>query len=409
MMPHALAQSVEILTTVLAVAGMGYFLAALVAARVFVAERRARPAVFAPGVSVLKSLKGLDPGMIDAFRSHCRQSYAGEFELLFGVSSLADPAAAAVEQLKTEFPERAIRLIECSQRLGTNGKVSTLVQLAPHARHEFLLINDSDITVSPRYLEQVMACFAPPPELPGKAPRGKAQKDVGLVTALYRGRAHGTLPSRLEALGIATDFQAGVLLSKFIEGGLQYGLGSTLAISREALNKIGGLLPLVDHLADDYELGARVAGAGYRVALSAEVVETGVPAYGWRGFLDHQLRWARTVRDARPWGYAGLIFTHGLGWAVLNVGASGLSPVSLWLLGLSFFLRLTLAMTVGAEVLADHQVLASLWLLPLRDMVAMGVWVAGFAGHTIVWRGERFALKGGKLERVNRSEDRGGL
>src|ERR1035437_416286 len=405
MMPHALAQSVEILTTVLAVAGMGYFLAALVAARVFVAERRGRPAVFAPGVSVLKSLKGLDPGMIDAFRSHCRQSYAGEFELLFGVSSLADLAAAAVEHLKTEFPQRAIRLIECPQRLGTNGKVSTLVQLPPHARHEFLLINDSDITVSPRYLEQVMACFAPPPELPGKAPRGKAQKDVGLVTALYRGRAHGTLPSRLEALGIATDFQAGVLLSKFIEGGLQYGLGSTLAISREALNKIGGLLPLVDHLADDYELGARVAGAGYRVALSAEVVETGVPAYGWRGFLDHQLRWARTVRDARPWGYAGVIFTHGLGWTGLNVGASGLSPVSLWLLGLSFFLRLTLAMTVGAEVLADHQVLASLWLLPLRDMVAMGVWVAGFAGNTIVWRGERFALKNGKLYRVNGSAD----
>ena len=150
---------------------------------------------------------------------------------------------------------------------------------------------------------------------------------------------------------------------------------------------------LVDHLADDYELGARVGGAGYRVALSAEVVETHVAAYGWRGFLDHQLRWARTVRDARPWGYAGLIFTHGLGWALLNVLASGLSPLSLWLLGLSFFLRLALAMTVGAEVLADHQVLPSLWLLPLRDLVAMGVWVAGFAGNTIVWRGERFALK----------------
>ncbi|MGA3082058.1 MAG: glycosyl transferase, partial [Terracidiphilus sp.] len=129
--------------------------------------------------------------------------------------------------------------------------------------------------------------------------------------------------------------------------------------------------------------------------------ETNIAAYDWRGYLDHQLRWARTVRDARPWGYAGLIFTHGLGWASLNVLASGASPVSLWLLGLSFFLRLTLAMTVGAEVLADHQVLPSLWLLPLRDLVAMGVWVAGFAGNTIVWRGERFALKDGKLERAD--------
>jgi ceramide glucosyltransferase len=376
-------------------AGMGYFLAALIAARIFLAARRKPLTPYAPGVSLLKSLKGLDPGMIDAFRSHCRQSYSGEFELLFGVASLEDPAAQAVKQLQAEFPERSIRLIDCPQRLGANGKVSTLIQLVPHARYNYLLINDSDITVSPRYLERVIACFSPNADS-----AGKTATDVGLVTALYRGRAHHTLPSRLEALGIATDFQAGVLLSKMIEGGLRYGLGSTLAVSREALDKIGGLAPLVDHLADDFELGARVSAAGYRVALSAEVVETNIAAYGWRGFLDHQLRWARTVRDARPWGYAGLIFTHGLGWALLNVLASGASLLSLWLLGLSFFLRLTLAMTVGAEVLADRQVLRSLWLLPLRDLVAMGVWVAGFAGNTIVWRGERFALKNGKLHRV---------
>jgi ceramide glucosyltransferase len=393
-MPHALAHAVELLTTALAVAGMGYFLAAMVAARIFLHGRSAPLAAFAPGVSILKSLKGLDPSMMDAFRSHCRQSYAGEFELLFGVSSLEDPAGSAVEQLKIEFPELAIRLVECPERLGTNGKVSTLVQLSAHARHSFLLINDSDITVSPRYLERVMVCFAPAPQLVGKA-----QPPVGLVTALYRGRAHGTLPSRLEALGIATDFQAGVLLSKMIEGGLHYGFGSTLAVSRAALEKAGGLQALVDHLADDYELGARVDKAGYRVALSAEVVETGIPAYGWRGFVDHQLRWARTVRDARPGGYVGLIFTHGLSWALVNVLASGLSPVSLWLLGLSFFLRLAQAMTVGAEVLGDHQVLPSLWLLPLRDVAAIGVWVAGFAGNTIVWRGERFVLSGGKLQK----------
>jgi ceramide glucosyltransferase len=452
-MAHIFAQSVEILTTILAVAGMGYFLAAVVAARVFLTERSGPLAEFAPGVSVLKSLKGLDPGMMDAFRSHCRQSYAGEFELLFGVASLDDPAMEAVRQLQAEFPGRSIRLIECPERLGTNGKVSTLIQLASHAKYDFLLINDSDITVSPRYLERVMGCFGPaatpagakaradfaaltarlkscpdtnqrfsansnaPDDLAGSVVGVKTPtcqfvpfnggssssipaQEVGLVTTLYRGRAHGTLPSRLEALGIATDFQAGVLLSKWIEGGLHYGLGSTLAVRREALDKIGGLQVLVDHLADDYELGARVAGAGYGVVLSAEVVETNIAAYGWRGFVDHQLRWERAVRDSRPWGYAGLIFTHGLGWALLNVLASGASPLSLWLLGLSFFLRLTLAMTVGAEVLGDRQVLPRLWLVPLRDLVAMGVWVAGFAGNTIVWRGERFALKDGKLHKA---------
>ncbi len=402
-MPHILAQAIEIATTVLAVAGMGYFLASLIAARLFLRERRKPRGEFAPGVSILKSLKGLDPGMMDAFRSHCRQEYAGEFELLFGVNSLDDPAVEAVRALAAEFPELAIRLAECPERLGTNGKISTLAQLTRQARYEVLVINDSDITVGPHYLERVMACFAFPPSPHKDAERmGQPAVPVGLVTALYRGRAHGTLASRLEALGIATDFIPGVLVSKWIERGLHYGLGSTLAVRREALEKAGGLLALVDQLADDYEMGARVARAGYRVALSTEVVETSVPAYRWRGFFDHQLRWLRTVRDARPGGYVGLIFTHGLVWALLNVLASGLSPVSLWLLGLSFFLRLAQAMTMGAGVLGDHEVLANLWLLPLRDVVAMGLWVAGFAGDTIVWRGERFGLKDGRLVKGER-------
>jgi ceramide glucosyltransferase len=382
-MPRALAFAVEIATTVLAVAGMGYFLAALVAARLFIAERRRPHPAFAPGVSVLKSLKGVDPGMMEGFRSHCNQTYAGDYELLFGVALLEGPEALAVTRLQLEFPERAIKLLKCPERLGTNGKVSTLIQLAAHARYDYLLINDSDIFAGPQYLEQVMAGFAAP--------------EVGMVTALYRGRAHGTVASLFEALGIASDFQPSVLLSRMLEGGLRYGLGSTLAVSRDALKKAGGLEGLVDQLADDYEMGARIAKAGFKIVLSAAVVETAVPAYDWRGYIDHQLRWLRTVRDARPCGYAGLVVTYGFAWALINVIASGLSPLSLWLLALSFFLRLGLAMTVGAEVLGDHQVLPSLWLLPLRDLLAIGLWAAGFAGNTIVWRGERFLVKGGKL------------
>jgi ceramide glucosyltransferase len=394
-MPHTLANAVGILTTVMTIAGMGYFVVAMVAARLFLHERRVPLPLFAPGVSILKSLKGIDPGMMDAFRSHCRQAYRGEYELLFGVSSADEPAAEAVSELKFEFPELPIQLIQCPERLGTNGKVSTLAQLVPHARHEFLLINDSDITVSERYLERVMARFSP------ATAGGKGSgPEVGLVTALYRGRAHGTLPSRLESLGVSTDFMAGVLLSKMIEGGMRYGLGSTLAVRRATLNQIGGLESLRDHLADDYELGVRVAAAGYRIALSAEVVQTAIPAYTWRGFIDHQLRWLRTVRDARPRGYAGLIVTHGLAWASINVVASGLSPLSIWLLAMSFFLRLAMAMTIGTGALGDHHVLDGLWLLPLRDVVAMALWIAGFAGNTIVWRGERFVLKQGKLEKA---------
>ena len=390
---HAFALTVEICTTILAVAGMGYFLAAIVAARAFIASRHRVLEPFSPGVSILKSLKGIDPGMLDAFRSHCHQNYLGEYELLFGVSSFDDPAVATVRQLQSEFPLQSIRLIECPARLGTNGKVSTLAQLAVQARHEHLLVNDSDITVSPHYLTRVMANFAPPRTKPDHP----LPKPVGLVTALYRGKPHNTLGSRLEALGIATDFMPSVLVARMLEGGLRYGLGSTLAVKREALEKIGGFEALVDHLADDCELGERVFKAGYRVALAAEVVETSVPAYDWRGFCDHQLRWLRTVRDARPGGYAGLLFTQGFTLALLNVIASGLSPVSLWLLALSFFLRLSLAMTVGAEVLGDHQVLPNLWLLPLRDIVAAGLWIGGFASNTIVWRGERFEVRQGRL------------
>ena len=367
--------------------GMGYFLAALFAARVFAAQRRRPVAEFAPAVSLLKSLKGFDPGMMEAFRTHCRQQYAGEFEMLFGISDPGDPAGVAVRDLAAEFPSVSIRLLVCPERLGSNGKVSTLAQMLPEARHAYILINDSDISVGPRYLARTMDCFAP---------EAGASREVGLVTALYRGRAHGTLGSRLESMGIA-EFAAGVLLSRMIEGGLRYGLGSTLAVSRSALEAAGGLEPLLDQLADDYELGVRIARAGYRVVLGPEVVETAVPAYLWQGFIDHQLRWMRTVRDARPVGYLGLVFTQGLGLALLNVLASGASPLSLWLLGMGFFLRLGLAMTVGAEVLGDHATLPWLWLLPVRDLIGAALWVAGLSGDTVVWRGQRFRLYKGRI------------
>jgi ceramide glucosyltransferase len=390
---HSFAITTEIVTTVLVAASMVYCLLVLVAALSFriYARRQARLPVYAPPVSILKPVKGFDDGMYEAFRSHCLQGYAGEYELIFGAGSEDDPAVAAVHRLIAEFPNRRIRLIICPQRLGTNGKVSNLIQMLAEARHEFLLINDSDIRVSPRYLERVMRQFAAP-----------AKKPVGMVTALYRGRADSwTLGSVLESLGIATDFMAGVLAARVVEGGIHFGLGSTLAVRRKALAAAGGLEALVDQLGDDYEMGARIASAGYSIRLATEVVETSVPAYSFPGFLSHQLRWARTVRDSRRWGYVGLLFTHLLPLAVANVLASGASFISIWLLGLAFFLRLGVAMQVGAGVLGDRQVLRDLWLLPLRDAVGFAVWVWSFASNTIVWRGERFVLKRGRLEKAS--------
>ena len=386
-----LATVVAGITTFLTLAGFGYYLLALWSARAFGrAARHPLPAFEAP-VSILKPVKGLDPEMYASFASHCRQQYGAEYELIFGVSSLQDPAVAAVEQLQAEFPERTIRLVECPEVLGTNGKVSNLVQMARAARYDYLLINDSDILVSPLYLGSIMSAFQP--AVPSK-------RRVGLVTAPYRGKAHGTLGSKMEALGISTDFLAGVLTARKLEGGIRFGLGSTLAISREALVASGGLLPLVDYLADDYELGARVYGAGYDVALASEVVETYVPAYSFAQFLAHQIRWSRSTRDSRKWGYAGLVFTFGLPWACLNLLANGFSLPGFALFVLTLVARVALALAVGVGIAGDVQVLRDIWLLLPRDLVALGIWVWSYAGDTVVWRGHRFALKDGKLMRV---------
>lgn len=384
-----LATIVESVTTIVTFASLFYFMAALWSARSFV-RRRVAGGDFAPGVSILKPLKGFDPGMAEAFASHCRQEYAGEYEILFGVYSLDDPAVAAVERLQTEFPERSIRLIVCPEKLGLNGKISNVVQMVREARHEYLILNDSDIHVSKHYLSRVMREFAAPGH----------HKPVGMVTAPYRGIAHRTLGSKMEALGIATDFFPGVLTALKMDGEIRFGLGSTLAVSRESLRAAGGFEALVDSLADDYELGFRIAKAGYVVSLSREVVATSVPGYSLGEFFAHQLRWARSVRDSRKAGYLGLVFTFGLPWAILNVVASGASLASFALLSLTTAARITVALSIGVGLLNDGQVLRDLWLLPLRDFCALWVWAWSFASNAVTWRGEKFLLKGGKLVRA---------
>jgi ceramide glucosyltransferase len=383
-----LSLAVEVVAALLTVSGMAYGVLALWGARDF--ERRwrgfAQAGEFGPGVSILKPVKGADARMYAAFASHCTQVYAGEFELLFGVSSLADAAVAEVARLRLEFPDVAIRLVECPLRLGTSGKVSNLTQMLPEARYEHVIINDSDILVSSRYLERVMAPLADPA--------------VGLVTAPYIGRAENTLWARLEALGISTDFMPGVLTARKLEGGIRFGLGSTLATTKTALEAAGGMGALVECLADDYEMGARIAAAGFRVELVKETVETSVPAYTLRGFCEHQLRWARSTRDSRRWGYAGLGVTYVLPWALAMVVASGGALWSFSLLSLALLVRASVALTVGVGILRDGQVLHDFWLLPVRDCFGLFFWLWSFAGDTVVWRGERFRLRRGRLEKA---------
>jgi len=382
---------ISAITTLLAFVGCCFYLVAIWSARAFVREWRKPVPEFFPAVSLLKPVKGLDPEMYASFASHCLQDYPGEYEIVFAAGSPDDPAVGAIERLRAEFPERAIRLVICPETLGTNGKVSSLAQALPAIRFDYILINDSDILVSPHYLRRIMGGFAAPSRTGGK---------IGMVTALYRGKAYRTVGSRMEALGIATDFVPSVLTARYLERGTRFGMGSTLAVSREALDAVGGFLPLVDYVADDYQLGAGISAKGYEVVLSREVVETSVPAYRFGEFLTHQMRWARTVRDARPWGYSGLVFSYGLAWALLNVAASGLSLESLALLSITLAARVAVALLVGGEILGDHQVMRDLWLLPARDLVALAVWAWSYAGTTVEWRGEEFAIRNGKIRRL---------
>jgi ceramide glucosyltransferase len=374
------------ITTLLTLAGLAYYLLALWSARSFL--RRPRfPAGFAPPVSILKPLHGAAPGMLEAFASHCRQDYPADYEILFGVSSLDDPAVPLVHQLQIDFPERSMNLIHTPEILGPNGKMSNVAQLVPHARYEHLVISDADIHVSPHYLTRILQPFA----------SIEGQPLTGLVTALYRGRAHATLGSKFEALGIATDFAVGVLTARFVDRRLRFGLGSTLAVTLSALDAIGGLAPVAEYLADDYQLGARIAAAGFRVELANEIVETEVPAWSWSGFWNHQLRWARGMRDSRQAGYLGLLFSYGLAWAFLNLIASGVTVTAFALFSLALLVRISLALGVGVGILGDRQVLRDLWLILPRDLVALALWAWSYAGNTVAWSNERLVLRKGKI------------
>ncbi|HXS11602.1 MAG TPA: bacteriohopanetetrol glucosamine biosynthesis glycosyltransferase HpnI [Acidobacteriaceae bacterium] len=423
----SLALAAEIFTALLTVSGIVYSVMALWAARRFErtgapgqhrgpqraglvgvelagwgGERTPAPAsdpAFTPGITILKPIKGVDPRMHAGLASHCAQNYLGEFEILFGVSSLSDPAVAEVARLRVDNPHLDIRLIECPQRLGPNGKLSNLTQMLPHARFEHILVNDSDILVSPSYLTRIAAAFATSAEQ--KA--GTGQNKIGLVTALYIGIAGNTVWSRLEALGISTDFIPGALVARALEGGLRFGLGSTLATTKSALASIGGFAALTDQLADDYELGVRLHRAGYRIELLHEIVATSVPPYTLRGFCDHQLRWARGTRDSRRAGYLGLGITYVLPWALLTIVASGGELWSLTLFSVALLARIAVALVVGVGLLRDGQVLRDLLLLPLRDLFGLFFWLWSYASNTVVWRGERFRLHRGRLQKLDDS------
>ncbi len=336
---------------------------------------------FTPPVSILKPVRGLDAQAYENFASFCRQDYP-DFELLFGVADPADPAVPVVERLRRDFPQCPIRLI-VAQAFGANRKASILHHLASQARHEILVVSDSDTRVTPEYLRRVVAPLA--------------DEKVGLVTCPYRGEAAMTFTARLEALHMGATFLPSVMVArKFLK--MRFAMGATIALRRQALNRLGGFAAVADYLADDYQLGVRIADLGYRVQLSNYIVLIILGATTFQEQWTREVRWARTNRVCRPREYPGILLTFTTPLAATLALLSGFATLEWRIFLISLLLRWWVAWRVTGYT-GDWEARRWLLWLPVRDMLSALVWCVGGVGRHIVWRGEAYVLlPGGRMQ-----------
>jgi ceramide glucosyltransferase len=355
-----------VIAIVICAIAAGYQLFALIAC---LGARRRKPEPGAqPGpVSILKPIRGADPALRDAIASHV--ALEGDFELLCGVRP-GDPASVLIAR----FP--SVRIVECRTK-AANGKVGSLIDMTRAAKHDILIVNDADIRVEPDYLRRVTAPLSDP--------------KVGLVTCLYRPEGD-SFAARFEGLGVSTDFAASVLAGRMI-GADEFAGGSTLVFRRAHLEKLGGFEAIARYLADDYQLGRRIRALGLKCFLSEVVVSTRLSG-GWSDIWHHQVRWARTIRVSNLPGYLSLPVTFATFWAVVAVGLGA------WQAALALLVvRMILAIEAGWFVIGSRDVLRLFFLIPIRDLFGVAVWVAGLFGSTVHWRGLRL-----KIDREGRIE-----
>ena len=363
------------IAVVLVYCGIVYSLLSIIASVRF---RRRKPPLQAGNlpVSILKAVRGRDVDFCRAIRSHALIEYTPGFEILFGVSDPQDPALQDIGQLQATFPNVAIRVIATSND-APNGKVGSLQILAEHAAYPVILLNDSDIYVEPDYLDRVI----------GKL----LQPGVGMVTCLYRGTAHSSAAAA-EGLGIATEFAPSVLVSDMLSAS-HFGFGSTIALRIQDLQAIGGFAKLRNFLADDYQIGMRIANLGKKVLLSEMVVETSLGAGGWLAVWKHQVRWSRTIRVSNPAGYFGFIATQ------LTMWSLAAAMLGHWKVASAGLAVRMVAAAAGLFATHDRESARFIWATPLRDLFGFAVWAAAVTGNSVEWRGLRFRLrKDGTIE-----------
>ena len=340
------------------------------------------PCGFAPPVSILKPVRGLDPDAYQNFASFCRQDYP-DYEIIFCVGSTEGAVISALERLQKEFPERRIRILFGSGRVASNDKVAKLARLANEAQHEYLVISDSDVRVRPDYLRSIVAPLADP--------------TLGAVTCFYVSTGEKTFAENLQTVGMLSDFYAGLLVARQIDG-VKFALGPTIATTRKHLAGFGGYQKIENRPADDLLVGRLIAEQGYRVELLPYTVETVADYQSITELLEKRLRWLVVMRHMRPWGHAGLLFTQGLAWCVVAVAVHPSIATAFSFFGLYFALRVGMLWTIGAWGLQRTRIgWKDLPLILAWDGAAFAMWLISFARNTVRWRGGEYYIRDGML------------
>jgi ceramide glucosyltransferase len=358
-----------------------YYLVAAVCARRFFGGAPQPANGFSPPVSILKPVRGVDREAYENFASFCRLDYP-EYEILFGVSDRRDPVIPVIEKLIRDFPLSRIRLYTGMVKVGPNDKASILAHLAREARHEVLVISDSDTRATPDCLREIAGPFR--------------NSEVGAVTCLYRGVKAKTFGDMMEALGISSDFFGGVFVAQQFAGA-HFALGATMAVTRKRLEEIGGFEGLAEFLLDDFELGRRIAALGYRVELISYSAAMVLPSQSLRAFLQRHLRWAIGVRNANPWAHLGLLLTQGLPLSVLALTACRSTGEAAAYLSAYLVSRYTMAFSVGLWGLHDSVLRKRWWLVPVWDGLSFATWLASIPKSHVSWRGKAFQVREGRL------------
>ena len=352
-----------------------------VAARRFPLHRRITDLSFAPAITLLKPLKGGDATTVESLQSWFNQHYPGQIQILFGAADASDPACKIVRELIEKNPGRDAQLIVCAESPGANGKVSTLIQLERLVKHPLILVSDADVRVPPDFLANVVAPLRDP--------------KTGLVNCFYRLANPATPAMRCEAVAVNADFWSQVLQSTNLKP-LDFALGAAMLTRRKLLEEIGGFAALVNCLADDYQLGHRIAQRGHRIALCPVVVECWDAPMNWCDVWKHQLRWARTIRVCRPLPYFFSILSNATLWPLLWLIASLVWSKTLCapLIAVGCLLiRIVLAQNLQRRFMQSRDNIAPPWLVPVKDLQQAVIWAGAFLGNTVEWRGQKMRLR----------------